>query len=267
MLPEQHTNWTLGVKVTQDLITLLPLGSHEYHGPHLPMQTDTMIATHVAEAIARGIRAAPSLFPMGVKVFPAVPFSCSHEHADSVSLCPETLTVLLDDFAAQAPGLFMVVNCHGGNHVLENWVLSRNRSTQLTAHPDPFRSKSRHLWFPRPVNWRRACERSGVVSEWGEDVHAGEIETSLLLHCAPEHVCTDRLPEDHVRRDRPLQGITGMTQYTRDGVIGRPRLGTAEKGQALTQSLSELALEELTQMQTQLQMQMHQQLKDEPPVT
>jgi creatinine amidohydrolase len=239
--------------VTQDLITLLPLGSHEYHGPHLPMQTDTMIATQVAEAIARGIREAPSLFPMGVQVFPAVAFSCSHEHTDSVSLLPETLTALLDDFAAQAPGLFMVVNCHGGNHVLENWVLSRNRSTQLTPHLNTYRGNCRHLWFPRPVNWRRACERSGVVSEWGEDVHAGEIETSILLHCAPEHVGTDRLPEDHVLRDRPLQGISGMTQYTRDGVIGRPRLGTAEKGRRLIQALSELALDELKVMLASLE--------------
>jgi creatinine amidohydrolase/Fe(II)-dependent formamide hydrolase-like protein len=36
-----------------------------------------------------------------------------------------------------------------------------------------------------------------------------------------------------------------MTQYTRDGVIGRPRLGTAEKGRALTRALSELALDEI----------------------
>jgi creatinine amidohydrolase len=219
--------------MTQPAITLLPLGSHEYHGRHLPMQTDTLIASHASEAIAQAIRARPDQFPMGVQVFPAVPFSCSHEHADSVSLHPETLTAVLDDFAAQAPGVFVVVNCHGGNHVLENWVLSRNRA------------RCRHLWFPRPVNWRRACERSGIVSEWGEDVHAGEIETSILLHCAPAQVRLDCLPEDHVLRDRPLQGVFGMTRYTRDGVIGRPRLGTAEKGAALLQALSELALEEI----------------------
>ncbi|WP_205609843.1 creatininase family protein [Noviherbaspirillum galbum] len=214
-------------------ITLLPLGSHEYHGPHLPMQTDTLIASSVAAAIAQGIQADSARFPMGVQVFPAIPFSCSHEHADSVSLLPDTLVAVLDDFAAQARGIVAVVNCHGGNHVLENWVLSRNRD------------RFRHLWFPRPVNWRRACERSGIASEWGEDVHAGEIETSLLLHAAPGEVRADRLPEEHVLRDRPLQGISGMTQYTRDGVLGRPRLGTAAKGEALLKALAALALEEI----------------------
>jgi creatinine amidohydrolase len=68
-------------------------------------------------------------------------------------------------------------------------------------------------------------------------MHAGEIETSILLHAHPELVRDGYHAADWVADDRRQLLITGMGEYTRSGVIGRPSLATAEKGKAVLASL------------------------------
>ena len=68
-------------------------------------------------------------------------------------------------------------------------------------------------------------------------MHAGELETSILLHANPELVRDGYEAADWVADDRRHLLTTGMGEYTRSGVIGRPSLATAEKGKALLASL------------------------------
>jgi creatinine amidohydrolase len=68
-------------------------------------------------------------------------------------------------------------------------------------------------------------------------MHAGEIETSILLHAYPELVRDGYQSADWVVNDRRHLLTTGMQEYTRSGVVGRPSLGSAEKGKALLASL------------------------------
>jgi creatinine amidohydrolase len=68
-------------------------------------------------------------------------------------------------------------------------------------------------------------------------MHAGEIETSILLHAHPELVREGYHTADWVADDRRHLLTTGMGEYTRSGVIGRPSLATAEKGKAVLASL------------------------------
>ncbi|WP_231650467.1 creatininase family protein, partial [Streptomyces clavuligerus] len=159
-------------------IAVLPVGSFEQHAAHLPLTTDTLVAA----AIAREVADAYGLF-----LLPPVTISCSHEHAawpGTVSISATTLTAVVGDIARSLEGSgirrLVLVNGHGGNYVLSNIVQEAN------AHPGP--GGPRMALFPRPEDWNTAREAAGLTTTAHEDMHAGEIETSLLLHLHPTQV-------------------------------------------------------------------------------
>lgn len=76
-----------------------------------------------------------------------------------------------------------------------------------------------------------------MVTSNHEDMHAGELETSILLHAHPELVRDGYQTTDWIADDRRHFLTTGMAGYTRSGVIGRPSLASAEKGKAVLASL------------------------------
>jgi creatinine amidohydrolase len=119
----------------------------------------------------------------------------------------------------------VLVNGHGGNYVLGNAV------QEATARGE------RMALFPAPEDWETARERAGVETSLQTDMHAGEIETSILLHTHPESVRPGYETADFLADDRRHLLTTGMSAYTDSGVIGRPSLGTAEKGKELLASL------------------------------
>ncbi|MEW1861222.1 creatininase family protein [Streptomyces sp. NPDC088194] len=82
--------------------------------------------------------------------------------------------------------------------------------------------------FPTPAEWTRAREHAGLATNSHDDMHAGEIETSILLHAEP----------DHAAPDRPFLLTHGMRAYTDTGVIGYPSHATAAKGKAVLTSLT-----------------------------
>ena len=215
-------------------LKILPIGSWEYHGPHLPMDTDTRIASGVAQRIKNALFVddAP-VRGLAVELLPAISISCSHEHSNSVSIRASTLLHILEDIQSNFDGPLVVINAHGGNHVLEHWALEQNRR------------KVRSLWFPRSWNWRIACERAGVLTPWGEDVHAGEIETSIMLEIAPQDVFMERCPDDRIAPAQRMWPVLGMSQFSRDGVIGAPSRATAQTGRKLLDALVDLAIEEI----------------------
>ncbi|WP_030397409.1 creatininase family protein [Kitasatospora purpeofusca] len=205
-------------------IAVLPVGSFEQHGDHLPLTTDTVVASLIAQRIA----ADHDLF-----LLPPITLSCSHEHAHmpgTVSISAATLYAVINDIwkslrASGVPGL-LIVNGHGGNYVLSNVVQEANTEG------------SRLALFPVREDWHRAREAAGLESSSAEDMHGGELEVSLLLHGAPELVRDGVADDDHHAPERPYLLTLGMAGYTRNGIIGRPSLGTAEKGKALLDSLS-----------------------------
>ncbi|MFJ4090000.1 creatininase family protein [Kitasatospora sp. NPDC089913] len=205
-------------------IAVLPVGSFEQHGDHLPLTTDTVVASLIAQRIA----ADHDLF-----LLPPITLSCSHEHAHmpgTVSISAATLYAVINDIwkslrASGVPGL-LIVNGHGGNYVLSNVVQEANTEGPRVA------------LFPVREDWHRAREAAGLESSGAEDMHGGELEVSLLLHGAPELVRDGVEGDDHDAPERPHLLTLGMAGYTRNGIIGRPSLGTAEKGKALLDSLS-----------------------------
>jgi creatinine amidohydrolase len=201
-----------------------PIDDFEQHGDFLPLITDTVVAC----LIARRVSADYGLF-----LLPPVTLSCSHEHsrfAGTVSISASTLAAVVSDVAESlhASGIdrLAVVNGHGGNYVLANVVQQAN-----VAGP-------RMTLFPSRTDWDVARTAAGLVSTASEDMHAGELEVSLLLHGYPELVEDGYRSADWQANPRPHLLVTGMRGYTETGVIGRPSLASADKGRALLEGLT-----------------------------
>ena len=206
-------------------VAVLPVGSFEQHGPYLPLATDTLVACAVAREIA-------AAYP--VHLLPPVTVSCSHEHAawpGTVSISAVTLHAVVRDIASSlrrsGVDALVVVNGHGGNYVLGNVVQEASARGEKAA------------LFPAAEDWETARERAGVLTSLLTDMHAGEIETSILLHAHPEFVRPGYESADFTADDRRHLLTVGMSAYTESGVIGRPSLGSAEKGKELLASLVE----------------------------
>jgi creatinine amidohydrolase len=204
-------------------IAVLPIGSFEQHGDYLPLITDTAIAVTICGELA-------ATYP--VFQLPPVTISCSHEHSawpGTVSISALTLTSVISDISSSlrqsgTPAL-VLVNAHGGNYVLGNVV------QEATSRGN------RMALFPSRSDWRDARRAARLESAMQEDMHAGEIETSILLYAHSELVRDGYEAADWVAGDRRHLLVKGMTAYTRSGVIGRPSLGSADKGKAVLASL------------------------------
>ncbi|WP_230394013.1 creatininase family protein [Plantactinospora alkalitolerans] len=91
--------------------------------------------------------------------------------------------------------------------------------------------------YPRRQDWETARQQAGLASSSHDDMHAGEIETSLLLRLCPELVRDGYHNADHLT-ERPDLLILGMRGYTDSGVIGQPSLATASKGKVVLDRLT-----------------------------
>ncbi|MEU6339965.1 creatininase family protein [Streptomyces sp. NPDC046977] len=140
-----------------------------------------------------------------------------------------TLHTLVTDIAQslETSGIrkVVLVNAHGGNYVLSNIVQEAN-----VIEP-------RMSLFPQSGEWNRARERAGLVSNAHGDMHAGEIETSILLYAEPSFVGPAYETADHDGGDRRFLLSKGMKAYTETGVIGFPSYATPEKGRSVIESL------------------------------
>lgn len=189
---------------------MVPVGSTEQHGPHLPLDTDTQIAT----AVARGARAR---LEQDWLVAPAIAYGASGEHQDfagTISIGTEALTTLLVEYgrsaACWAPRL-VFVNGHGGNVGALRTAVSALRAEGRDA-----------AWCP--------CVAAGG------DAHAGHTETSVLLHISPADVLTDRWLSGN---RTPLEDLLpsmrrgGVVAVSRVGVLGDPTTATAAEGKRI----------------------------------
>ena len=183
-LPE--LTWTEVDRATRRAL-LVPLGSLEQHGPHLPLDTDTRIAV----AVARGAAASRS----GVAVAPAVAFGSSGEHAGfagtlSIGTCAlAELLVELGRDASRDWDATLLVNAHGGNADAVSDAVGR-----LLAEG-------------------RRCDAFHARVSVPADAHAGFTETALMLHLDPGAVRGERAEAGELR---PLGEL--MDRLRRDGV-------------------------------------------------
>jgi creatinine amidohydrolase len=195
-------------------LLVVPVGSTEQHGPHLPFGTDTDVATALAQRLA-GLRD-------DVVVAPAIPYGSSGEHrafAGTLSIGAAAIELVVLELirSADAFGGVVIVSGHGGN------------AAPLTAAVSTSRREGRRalLWHPRVP---------------GGDAHAGRTETSLMLALRPDVVrASDAEPGDVRTLDTLLPVLVerGVAAVSPNGVLGDPTGATADEGEALLAQLTD----------------------------
>ncbi len=194
---------------------LVPVGSTEQHGPHLPLNTDTQIATAVARAVATRCRAATAEAHCWL-VAPPIAYGDSGEHqsfAGTISIGTEALTILLVEYGRSAgcwAKRLVFVNGHGGNAAALRRAVRRLRSEG------------------RDAGW---C---GCVAD-GADAHAGHTETSVLLHLSPSDVRARRCAGNRAPLSEllPTMRRGGVAAVSPVGVLGDATTATAAEGQRI----------------------------------
>ncbi|MFD7205470.1 mycofactocin biosynthesis peptidyl-dipeptidase MftE [Streptomyces sp. NPDC059893] len=203
-------------------VVLVPLGSFEQHGPHLPLDTDTRIAVAVADGTARRM-------PSGTVVTPPVTFTASGEHQafpGTLSIGHEALHLMLVELVRSMStwsGRVVFVNGHGGNVSCLRRVVTDLAEEGRDA-----------TWVP--------------CAPPGGDAHAGHTETSLLLHLAPEQVDMAAAVTGNttpVRELMPALRAGGVAAVSPTGVLGDPTGASAEEGARLLDRLVADALQRI----------------------
>ena len=166
-------------RVSADSVLVLPIGSVEQHGPHLPLVTDLLIAEATADAVLDAFGDELDLW-----LLPPLAYSKSNEHAwapGSVWLNPSTLLALLDDVGRSLaePGR---IQAGVPQRPWRQLVVAQRR---LPGAAPPPRAHD----VPRaPGGPARSGRASRTVDELGMGIHAGLHETSVVLHLRPDLV-------------------------------------------------------------------------------
>jgi len=191
----QEMSWT-DVKEylkTNDMV-IVPLGSTEQHGPHLPLGTDFYEAMEMSKLISEktGVLIAPVLFS-GYSVYHS-------GFPGTLSLKPETMVQVLFESAELLIKYgfrrFLFFNYHGGNNIVQEKIIHRiNHTTEAIAiaigHGGPIQK-----------------EEEGEVVDW----HAGKSETSIMLHLKPELVRMERAQKPAMQFSPQMQTLWHLAQ-------------------------------------------------------
>ena len=227
-----ETNWQ-AVSRTEFDVAMLPWGATEAHNYHLPYATDVIQCDAVAAEAARlawerGAR---------VAVLPTVPFGVQTGQLDipfCLNLNPTTQLAVLRDLARSLAGQgvrrLLILNGHGGNDFR---AIIRELQPQVPE------------LFLCAIHWWSCVDGRPFFDEPGD--HAGELETSVMMHVAPDLV----LPLDQAGAGRERRArIAGLregwawaprrwTAVSDDTGVGDPSAATAEKGEAFFRAVTE----------------------------
>lgn len=231
----QDNDPALGPSERSRWIAVLPLGAHEQHGPHLPFETDTLIADGIAGRLAESL---PEHLP--VTILPTEPVGYSIEHMDvagtktlSYSEAVERWLATAEDLSRQGIRKFVMLNAHGGNSPLMTIVATEARV--------------RFGMLAVATSWTRFGLPDGMIAPEDKaiDIHGGDIETSVMLALHPELVNMAKArafpsrQSEFARRFRHLRAYGPhafgwkMADLNRDGVAGNAAVATTEKGERI----------------------------------
>lgn len=206
-------------------VVFVPVGSTEQHGPHLPLDTDSVIAAEVAEALADWWRHGGH----DAVVAPAVAFGASGEHQGfpgTVSIGTAALAMLLVELGRSAgewAERLVFVNGHGGNV-----------AALADAVPTLIAEGRSAVWVPC-IPGVGADGRGLPV-----DSHAGRSETSILLALDATRVHDGRIEAGEttpIERLMPVLRRSGVRGVAPNGVLGDPREATPDEGRVLLDSI------------------------------
>lgn len=230
------------VRETDYEVAVLPWGATEAHNYHLPYATDVMECDHVAAEAARQAWSSGAR----VVVLPTVPFGVNTGQLDikgCINMNPSTQAAVLrdvvDTLARQGLRKIVLLNGHGGNDFQQ-----MIREIQ-TDYPNLFLCA---------LNWYEAVDRERYFDDPGD--HAGEMETSAMLHIHPHLVRPLEEAGDGSARTFKLEALREewawaprtWRQVTDDTGVGDPSPATAEKGQRYLEATTERIAGFLTEL-------------------
>lgn len=216
-------------------IAVLPLGAHEYHGPHLPLETDTIIARAVAARLRHEL---PDT--LDVIFLETEPVGYSPEHLDrsgTKSLAFDEAVNrwlgIAGDLASRGIRKLVLLNAHGGNSPLLTIVATEARI--------------RFHMLCVATSWTRFGVPEGLMAPEAKaiDIHGGDIETSVMLAIAADEVNMEKAKDfpsaqadyaaqyRHLRAYGPHAFGWKMSDLNSDGAAGNALAATSEKGHAL----------------------------------
>lgn len=218
-----ETNWKEIENAKID-VAILPWGATEAHNYHLPYATDFFEAQYVSNESAR------KAWERGTKVvsMPAIPFGVNTGQYDipfCINMNPSTQAAIIRDVAEslsrQGIPKLMIINSHGGN----------NFNQMIREIQADYESP-----FICACNWYRILDDQKYFDEPGD--HAGEMETSVMMHIQPELVLplsdagdgSEKKAKIEGFRDRWVWSPRQWTQVSEDTGIGDPKASTLEKG-------------------------------------
>jgi creatinine amidohydrolase len=214
-------------------VALLPVGATEAHGPHLPVSTDTLIATEMARrgAVKLKARGIPSL------ILPPVAFTVADfgaEFAGTISVPPETATALLRDVCVAVSRKFRAV-------ALVNLHLEPAHLECVKKALEETKKAGANVCYT-DLTKKRWADQLGEAFLAGD--HAGAFETSLLMAAAPEKVREKARislpPMDGLMPALKKGAKTFVEAGGEDAYFGDPTAATAEEGENLFETLSEI---------------------------
>jgi creatinine amidohydrolase len=203
----ERTREEFPIWVERGAVIIVPIGSTEQHGQHLPVDTDCRTADYVSRMAACTVEDVPIL------VAPSIPMGISPHHMafhGTITLRVETLLAVLCDvcesIVAHGFERILIINGHGGNrHIIE--------SAALQLRYDLQRQVQAYCWFDL-IDDEMNAVREGPGTSIG---HSGELETSVMRFLAPETI-----------RDERLQLVPGVTDD--------PARSTLPKGEQIMQA-------------------------------
>ena len=217
------TNWKTVRQTTYD-VAILPWGATEAHNHHLPYSTDVAECDHIAAEAARKAWEADA----NIIVLPTIPFGVNTGQLDiklDMNLYPSTQAAILGDIVDAVSRTeirkLLILNGHGGNDF-------RQMIREIgAAHPQMFLCEMH--WF-RIMNLAEYFEMPAD--------HAGEMETSLMMHLCPELVLPLEEAGDGAERRFNIEGLREKwvwaerkwSQVTESTGVGDPSLATPDKG-------------------------------------
>ena len=209
---------------------VLPFGSLEQHGAHLPLSTDCIATEAFANRIAK---------QMNAYQIPTIPISNCREHMGkkgSVWMNPDTFYHMVMDIChslkEQGFKRIVIIQGHGGIFVLGPAV----RQLNATLNPDLF------VCVVQYYDFLDEYKKLGII-ESDVCLHADELETSVIMHLRPDLVKTDRIIDHKPSVPRPYLSYGSIFCACPEGVWGTPSLASAQKGQKILETGTSMMVE------------------------
>jgi creatinine amidohydrolase len=222
----------------RDAIVIVPVGALEQHGPHLPVEVDSMLGEQVALRTARRIADTGE----AVVVLPMLWAGVSEHHMSFGG----TITLDLATYAAVIEGICKSLQRHGFRRIALLNAHGGNENA-LRCITDDLTPKLR-LPIVQFTYWNASTEAIAAILQTQAGIgHACEAETSMMMAVRPELVAEDRIRLAKANSTPDVADIVGDGIYrwrtigamSSSGVVGNPEAASAEKGERLFEAVAE----------------------------